>query len=96
MTSYAKSKSAPKSVLVRSPELDQLILQTLDRIARIVGATLGPGGAAVLIERQEFRVRPAGTASRETRYASGRYIKTGGSSRGRSSPWGKAWGGVAS
>ena len=51
MTSYAKSKSAPKSVLVRSPELDKLILQTLDRIARIVGATLGPGGAAVLIER---------------------------------------------
>jgi chaperonin GroEL len=58
VTSYAKVKSASKTVHVRSPSLDELVLKTLDRIARIVGATLGPGGAAVLIERQEFGLAP--------------------------------------
>lgn len=58
MTSYAKAKSATKQVEVRSPRLNGTVLETMDKIAAIVGATLGPGGAAVLIERQEFGLAP--------------------------------------
>jgi hypothetical protein len=49
--------------LLRSPELDRLVLQTVERIARIVGATLGFGGSAVLLERQEFGLPKASDAN---------------------------------
>lgn len=58
MTAFAKSKTPSKQMSVRSPALDAVVLKTVERIARIVGATLGPGGSAVLIERQEFGLPP--------------------------------------
>ena len=64
MTQYAKVKSLSKVVHVRSRELEDLVLRTVERIAVIVGATLGPGGAAVLIERQDFGLPPMVTRHR--------------------------------
>jgi chaperonin GroEL len=51
---YAKVKSAPKQVLVPGPRLRRAVLDTLKTVADLVGATLGPGGRPVLIERFEY------------------------------------------
>jgi chaperonin GroEL len=51
---YTKAKSAAKVVNLRGPELDAKVLATMKTIADAVGATLGPGGAPVLIERGEY------------------------------------------
>lgn len=58
MTAHRKAQAASKTVHVRSPVLEKLILDTMERIAAIVGATLGPGGSPVLIERQQFSMPP--------------------------------------
>jgi chaperonin GroEL len=58
MTAYQKIQSPAKDFRVRGEKLNNTICATLDRIANIVGATLGPGGAPVLIERQEFGLSP--------------------------------------
>ena len=58
MTEYSKVKSPPKTVRVRSKSLEQLVLNTMKQISAIVGSTLGPGGSAVLIERQDFGLPP--------------------------------------
>lgn len=51
---YVKtSKSAPKIVLARGPQLNNAVLSTLKQMASVVGSTLGPGGCPVLIERYE-------------------------------------------
>ncbi len=50
---YQKVKSVAKTMRVKSPALQQKILDTMKLIADMVGATLGPGGQPVLIERQE-------------------------------------------
>lgn len=50
---YAKPKDAAKVVLSKSSGLQQKVLAAAHRTAEIVGATLGPGGCPVLIERQE-------------------------------------------
>ncbi len=51
---WTKVKSVAKRVVLPGPELDDAVLRTMERVARIVGATLGPGGRPVLIERQEY------------------------------------------
>jgi len=52
--SYGKVKSVAKNVTVKGPDLDSKVLSTMKRTADIVGATLGPGGNPVLVERQEY------------------------------------------
>lgn len=52
--SYQKVKGAVKSVKTRKSGISKVVLETMDTIAEIVGATLGPGGQPVLIERQEY------------------------------------------
>lgn len=46
---YVKSKA--KSILADKDQLKSTVAETLDKMATITGATLGPGGRAVLIER---------------------------------------------
>jgi chaperonin GroEL len=53
---YQKAKSAAKRVEVKGTKLDGLVLSTMKNISDAVGATLGPGGCPVLIERQEFNL----------------------------------------
>ncbi len=53
-----KSKSASKIAVPASPELEKLVLKTVDEIATMVGATLGPHGKTILIERQDDDMAP--------------------------------------
>lgn len=53
-----KPKSAAKVMIPPSSRLDQTVLMTLEDIAVMVGATLGPGGRQVLIERAEMNMKP--------------------------------------
>ena len=41
-----------------SPALELQVLETLDIIAEMAGATLGPGGRQVVIERGEIGMKP--------------------------------------
>jgi chaperonin GroEL len=52
----AKAQSAAKRIEVKGAPLEALVLKTMRNIADIVGATLGPGGCPVLIERQEWNL----------------------------------------
>lgn len=52
--SYHKVKSVPKVVTTESRGLNDKVLETMRTVAEVVGATLGPGGRPVLIERQEY------------------------------------------
>lgn len=47
---YVKSKN--KDIVDGSGDLENIVTDTLTRMARIAGKTLGPGGRAVLIERE--------------------------------------------
>lgn len=67
---YQKVKSVAKQIQVRGPNLDRTILQTMKTISAIVGATLGPGGRQVLIERQEHGLPPMVTKDGVTVYRS--------------------------
>ena len=58
MASTVKPHAAFKTVLPRSEKLENHILSTMEKIAKIVGGTLGPGGHPVLIERQEMDLAP--------------------------------------
>lgn len=51
--SHLKLKEVSKDILCEGPELDKKILATMKTISDVVGATLGPGGKPILIERQE-------------------------------------------
>ncbi len=55
---YQKVKSAPKQILPKGPRLTKTVLDTMSSISGIVGATLGPSGAPVLIERFEQGLPP--------------------------------------
>ncbi len=57
-TTYQKVKSVAKDLQVKGPELSRLILHTMKRVSDLVGATLGPGGNQVLIERYESDLPP--------------------------------------
>lgn len=53
---HRKIKSVAKQVIPEGEVLSNLVLETMREISAIVGATLGPGGKQVLIERQEFGI----------------------------------------
>lgn len=55
---YQKIKSVAKQVLAKGEKLTKLILSTSGTVADVVGATLGPGGNAVIIERFEHDLPP--------------------------------------
>jgi chaperonin GroEL len=55
---YQKAKSVAKRIEIKGPKLRALVLQTWKTISDIVGATLGPGGQPVLIERYEHGMPP--------------------------------------
>ncbi len=67
---YQKAKSVAKQVQTRGPGLDRTILETMRTISQIVGATLGPGGRPVLLERQEYNIGPMVTKDGVTVYRS--------------------------
>lgn len=46
---YEKSKA--KDIIADKEQLNSIVLETIDKMAKTVGATLGPGGRGVLIER---------------------------------------------
>jgi chaperonin GroEL len=50
---YPKVKSVAKRMMTRGKSLDDTVLSTMETVSKLVGGTLGPGGHAVLIERQE-------------------------------------------
>jgi len=54
----SKPKSAPKVMVAPGKELKGIVLETMEHIAKMVGATLGPGGRQVLIERAEIGLKP--------------------------------------
>lgn len=58
---YQKPKSASKRVTVKGPALEKVILETMGMVSAIVGATLGPGGQPILIEREEHGLAPTVT-----------------------------------
>lgn len=53
---YQKVKSVSKAMRTKGPKLTQIVLETMKTVSDMVGATLGPGGMPVLIERQEFNL----------------------------------------
>jgi chaperonin GroEL len=53
-----KPKSAAKVMIPSSTKLQDEVVKTLSHIAEMVGATLGPGGRQVLIERSEVNMKP--------------------------------------
>jgi chaperonin GroEL len=55
---YRKVQSASKTVITKGPGLTKKILDTMRTISSVVGATLGPGGQPVLIERFENGLPP--------------------------------------
>jgi chaperonin GroEL len=55
---YQKVKSVAKVVTPKGPALSKIVRSTTKTIADIVGATLGPGGSSVLIERYEHDMPP--------------------------------------
>src|SRR3954470_9984055 len=44
------AKSAPKMFLTKGPKLEKLVLDTMEKVALAIGATMGPGGRVVLLE----------------------------------------------
>lgn len=55
---YQKVKSAPKQITVKGAALRKRVLGTMSTVSSIVGATLGPSGQPVLIERFEHGLPP--------------------------------------
>lgn len=55
---YQKVKSVAKQVTVKGKTLDRIVLSTMKTISDMVGATLGPSGQAVLLERYEHNLPP--------------------------------------
>jgi chaperonin GroEL len=55
---YQKVKSVAKLVIPKGPALSKIVLKTLKTVSDIVGATLGPGGSQVIIERYEHDTPP--------------------------------------
>jgi chaperonin GroEL len=53
-----KPKSAAKEMVPGSEKLQEIVVSTLNHMSLMVGATLGPGGRPVLIERPEMNMKP--------------------------------------
>lgn len=49
---YEKSKA--KDIIADKEQLNRIVLETIDKMATSVGATLGPGGRTVLVERDSL------------------------------------------
>jgi chaperonin GroEL len=58
---YQKTKSVSKQIVTKGERLQSVVLNTMRTISDIVGATLGPGGQPVLIERFEHDLPPTVT-----------------------------------
>ena len=58
MFQVQKPKSASKIMISNQKLLHPAVVGTLGEIAQLVGATLGPGGKQVLIERPEIGLKP--------------------------------------
>jgi chaperonin GroEL len=56
MMQYQKVKSVSKAMRSKGPKLQAMVLNTMKTVADMVGATLGPGGQHILIERQEHNL----------------------------------------
>jgi chaperonin GroEL len=54
----SKPKSAGKVTVPSSNQLSEVVCKTLNHMAQMAGATLGPGGKQVLIERGEIGMKP--------------------------------------
>jgi chaperonin GroEL len=67
---YQKVKSVAKRVEVKGPQLNRLVLETWKKISDLVGATLGPCGRPVLIERYEHGLPPMVTKDGVTAFRS--------------------------
>lgn len=67
---YQKVKSAGKRIEVDGPQLKRIVLQTMKIVSQAVGATLGPGGKPVLLERYESGLPPIPTKDGVTVYRS--------------------------
>ena len=52
---YQKVKSVSKVMEIKGDRLTKVVLSTMKQVSDLVGATLGPGGCPVLIERQEWQ-----------------------------------------
>jgi chaperonin GroEL len=50
---YRKAHAAPKRIVPPGDKLQEVVLKTMKVVSDVVGATLGPGGQPVLIERQD-------------------------------------------
>jgi chaperonin GroEL len=61
MTAYSKVQSVAKNMTYSGEKLEALVLDTMKKISAMVGATLGPGGRPVLLERQEYGTLPTVT-----------------------------------
>lgn len=48
----------PKDLQPRNEKMRSIVLDTMSQISELVGATLGPGGCPVMLERQEFGMPP--------------------------------------
>jgi chaperonin GroEL len=57
-TELKKNKSASKIAISSSAQLEKLVIDTVDEIAKMVGSTLGPHGKTILIERREAGLPP--------------------------------------
>jgi chaperonin GroEL len=55
---YAKTKSVSKHVITKGPRLERIVTTTMKTISDAVGATLGPGGSQLCLERQEHDMPP--------------------------------------
>jgi chaperonin GroEL len=66
--SHQKVKSVAKVMLPRGQNLQDVILKTVKTASDLVGATLGPGGMSVVIERQETGLPPVVTKDGVTVY----------------------------
>ena len=56
--SYRKVQNVGKIVVPPGDRLQEIVLKTSKKISAIVGATLGPGGRSVILERQENGMSP--------------------------------------
>ena len=76
MNSHLKIKSAAKDIFVVGDSLEKIVLETMETISGIVGATLGPGGRPVLIERQDYGLPHTFTKDRSDRFQKFRFSKS--------------------
>ncbi len=60
-TQYARAMSPAKDILLKSNGLDAIVHKTLATCAEAVGATLGPGGMSLLLQRGEIDTAPIST-----------------------------------